>query len=132
MAGNSSRRRAVGMSLRRALSVGVLAIAAAAACQTRQHLLDAGLPAAQRTAENRGRFDLGCPGATSVLLSDDFIQPAIRGPWLGGMERMEYTFGIEGCGKRTTIIAICQQGTGTCFAANPDHGWRGQEGSRPE
>ena len=50
---------------------------------------------------------------------------------IGGVERMEYTFGIEGCGKRTTVIAICQQGTGTCFAANPDHGWSGRQGVLP-
>ena len=101
-------------------------VGVAAACQTQQQMLDQGLPAAMQTALNRGRFDLGCPNATGVLLSDDFIQPAIQGPWIGGMERMEYTIGIEGCGKKTTIISICQQGTGTCFAANPDQGWRGQ------
>jgi hypothetical protein len=98
----------------------------ASACQTQQAMLDEGLPRAMQTAEARGRFELACPSATGVLLSDDFIQPAIQGPWVGGLERMEYTVGIEGCGKRTTIIAICQQGTGTCFAANPDRGWRGQ------
>ena len=100
-------------------------LVAATACQTQQQLLDQGLPSAMQTALTRGRFDLGCPEATGVLLSDDFIQPAIQGPWVGGIQRMEYTIGIEGCGKRTTIISICQEGTGTCFAANPDQGWRG-------
>ncbi len=113
----------------RGMSVTVsLLITVVAGCQTQQQMLQAGLAPAEQTALNRGRFDLGCPDATAVLLSDDFIRPAIQGPWLGGMERMEYTFGIEGCGKRTTIISICQQGTGTCFAANPDHGWQGREG----
>ena len=109
----------------------ILVLLASAACQTQQQLLDGGLPAAQETALARGRFDLGCGDATTVLLSDDFIQPAIQGPWVMGMQRLEYTFGIEGCGKRTTIIAICQQETGTCFAANPDQGWSGQQGGGP-
>jgi hypothetical protein len=106
-------------------------VLALAACQTQQQLLDAGMPSARETALARGRFDLGCGTAMPVLLSDDFIQPAIQGPWMMGMERMEYTFGIEGCGKRTTIIAICQQETGNCFAANPDQGWAGQTGGGP-
>jgi len=103
----------------------------ATACQTQQQMLDQGLPRAMETALNRGRFDLGCPDATGVLLSDDFIQPALQGPWIGGLERMEYTIGVQGCGKKTTIISICQQGTGTCFAANPDHGWGAREGMQP-
>lgn len=109
------------------LSFGFILLAGA--CQTQQQTLDQGLPRAMETALSRGRFDLGCPNATGVLLSDDFIQPALQGPWVGGIERMEYTIGVEGCGQKTTIIAICQQGTGTCFAANPDHGWR--QGGQP-
>lgn len=116
-------------TIRLALITGFVGLVAA--CQTQQQMLDQGLSSAMETAVNRGRFDLSCPNATGVLLSDDFIQPAIQGPWIGGMERMEYTIGIEGCGKKTTIISICQQGTGTCFAANPDQGWRGQGGGMP-
>jgi hypothetical protein len=37
-----------------------------------------------------------------------------------GSERLEYTIGIAGCGQRTTIVVMCQQGSTTCFAANPD------------
>jgi len=48
------------------------------------------------------------------------IQPAIQDPWVNGIQRLEYTVGIEGCGQRTTIIAICPQGATACFAANPD------------
>ena len=117
------------MSLRSRLLCTIGFAALASACQTQQQLLDQGLPKAMETALNRGRFDLGCPNATGVLLSDDFIQPAIQGPWIGGLQRMEYTIGVEGCGQKTTIIAICQEGTGTCFAANPDHGWR--QGGQP-
>jgi hypothetical protein len=35
----------------------------------------------------------------------------------GGVERAEYTVGVEGCGKRMTEVAVCAvDGTG-CFAA---------------
>ena len=54
------------------------------------------------------------------MLSSDFIQPAMQGPWVSGIERLEYTVGIEGCGQRTTVVVMCQQGSSTCFAANPD------------
>jgi len=100
------------------LVLGVLALAAG--CQTTQQMLDKQQPVAMDTALRRGRFDLGCPEATGVLLSDDFIQPAVQGPWVMGIERMEYTFGIEGCGKRTSVVVMCQEGSSTCFAANPN------------
>lgn len=96
------------------------AVALTAACQTTQQMLDAGQPNAMETALRRGRFDLGCADASAVLLSDDFIQPAIQGPFVMGVSRMEYTVGIEGCGKRTTIVVMCQEGSQTCFAANPN------------
>jgi hypothetical protein len=70
---------------------------------------------------------LNCPTATAVLLSSDFIQPALQGPWVSGVERLEYTVGVEGCGQRTTIVVICQEGSATCFAANPDERFRGQQ-----
>ena len=94
-------------------------IAVATGCQTTQQQLDATQPLAMETALRRGRFQLGCPSATGVLLSDDFIQPAIQGPWVMGMSRLEYTIGIEGCGQRTTLVVMCQEGSETCFAANP-------------
>ena len=70
----------------------------------------------------RGRFEMNCPNATAEVLSRDFIQPAIQaGPWLGvqGINRLEYTVGIAGCGQRTTLVVMCQEGSSTCFAANP-------------
>jgi hypothetical protein len=98
----------------------MVALVLGSGCQTTQQTLAAREPTAMETALRRGRFDLGCPTATGVLLSDDLIQPAIQGPWVSGIERLEYTIGIEGCGKRTTIVVMCQEGSGTCFAANPN------------
>jgi hypothetical protein len=96
------------------------------ACASEQKMLDNQQATAVETALQRGRFDLNCPTATAVVLSRDFIQPAVQGPWVSGLERLEYTVGIEGCGQRTTIISICQQGSSTCFAANPDARFRGE------
>ena len=104
-------------TIKLSLAAGLLALGAG--CQTSQQMLDAGQPNAMETALRRGRFELGCPGATAVLLSDDFIQPAVQGPWVMGISRMEYTVGIEGCGQRTTLVVMCQEGSTTCFAANP-------------
>jgi len=91
-----------------------------AGCPTQQQQLAAKQPVAMETALQRGRFDLNCPTATAIILSQDFIQPAIQGPWVNGMQRVEYTVGVEGCNQRKTYIVICQEGTDTCFAANPD------------
>jgi hypothetical protein len=108
------------MSKTRRLSLVAGAVALVAGCQTTQQMLDTQQPVAMDTALRRGRFDLNCPEATGVLLSDDFIQPALQGPWVMGIQRMEYTIGVEGCGKRTTIVVMCQEGSSTCFAANPN------------
>ena len=107
------------------LIAGLLGLGAG--CQTTQQMLDQSQPTALDTALRRGRFELGCPGAQAVLLSDDFIQPAVQGPWVMGISRLEYTYGIEGCGQRTTLVVMCQEGSGTCFAANP----RGENPGQP-
>ena len=81
---------------------------------------------AVQTALQRGRFDLNCPQATATVLSSDFIQPAVQGPWVSGMERVEYTVGVAGCNQRTTYVVLCQVGTDSCFAAHPNDRFRGQ------
>jgi len=96
----------------------------AISCATQQQVLNQRQPAALSTALQRGRFDLNCPAATGTVLSQDYIQPAVQGPWVAGMTRVEYTVGVEGCNQRTTYVVICQEGTETCFAANPDARFR--------
>lgn len=102
------------------------ALAAASGCATQQQMLQAKQPAAVDTALARGRFDFNCPQAQATVLSSDFIQPAIQGPWVNGLQRAEYTIGVEGCGQRTTYIVICQEGTATCFAAHPNDRFGGR------
>jgi hypothetical protein len=105
--------------MRIAIAAIILGAALLAGCATQQQQLAQNEPAAMQTALARGRFDLNCPEAAGTMLSQDFIQPAIQGPWVSGLTRVEYTIGVEGCGQRKTYIVICQEGTGTCFAANP-------------
>jgi len=108
------------------LAVAAVALVVSAGCATEQQLLAKQEPDAVQTALARGRFDLNCPTATALVLSSDFIQPAIQGPWVSGIQRLEYTVGVEGCGQRTTIVVMCQEGSTTCFAANPDERFRGR------
>lgn len=98
----------------------------AAGCATQSQMLQTRQPGAMEAALERGRFDLNCPSATATVLSSDFIQPAVQGPWMQGLERAEYTVGVAGCNQRTTYVVLCQIGTDTCFAANPHERFRGQ------
>lgn len=88
-------------------------------CVTQQQMLQQRQFQAEQVALQRAKFDLNCPTANATVLSSDFIQPAIQGPWVQGLQRLEYTVGIEGCGERTTVVVMCQEGTETCFATNP-------------
>lgn len=97
-----------------------LALTVLAGCMSQQQMLASKQNLAIQTALPRGRFDLNCPEATATVLSSDYIQPAIQGPWVNGLNRVEYTIGVAGCGQRTTYVVLCQEGTDTCFAANPD------------
>ncbi len=89
-----------------------LTVLALAGCQTDQQTLDTKQSSAVDAALTRGRFEMDCPAATGSVLSRQVIQPIA----FGGVERVEYTVGIEGCGKRMTSIVVCAaDGTG-CFA----------------
>src|SRR5215468_180538 len=106
-------RRIAGMYSHMKILALCVAAAAMSGCATQQQQLSTRAPTALQTALQRGRFDLNCPAATATILSQDYIQPAVQGPWVAGMTRMEYTVGVEGCNERTTYIVMCQQGTET-------------------
>jgi len=99
-------------------------VAALLGCATQKQTLAQKQDGAVQAALQRARFDLNCPSATATVLSSDFIQPAVQGPWVQGLERVEYTVGVTGCNQRTTYIVMCQVGTDTCFPANPDERFR--------
>lgn len=96
----------------------VVAVGALLGCATQQQMLASKQSMAMQTAANRGQFEMSCPQATPVLLSNEMTQPAIRGPWGGGIERAEYTIGVEGCGQRRTYVVVCPEGGDSCFAAD--------------
>jgi hypothetical protein len=104
------------------MRLALLAVAATTAgCPAGQsQLLAQKQDAAMQSALQRGRFDLNCPAATASVLSSDYIQPRMQGPWVNGLNRVEYTVGVAGCDQRTTYVVLCQEGTDTCFAANPE------------
>jgi hypothetical protein len=107
------------------MAVLVAAIAGATGCATQNQVLAQKQDVAVQAALERGRFDLNCPQATATVLSSDFIQPAIQGPWVGGLQRAEYTVGVAGCNQRQTYVVLCQVGTDSCFAAHPGDRFRG-------
>src|SRR5262245_36444988 len=110
----------------------VLSLLAAAAatigCATQSQMLAQRQDGAVQAALQRGRFDLNCPQATATVLSSDFVQPAVQGPWVNGLERLEYTVGVAGCNQRTSYVVLCQVGTDTCFAAQPRDQYQGGQG----
>ena len=99
--------------------VALAAALAGAGCVSQGQLLDNMQGMAMQTAATRGQFELNCPSATGTILSREVVQPALQGPWVGGIQRAEYTIGVAGCGKRTTFVVICPEGGDGCFAAGP-------------
>src|SRR5215475_5610895 len=98
-------------------------VAVITGCATQNQLLTQRQGTATQTALRRAQFEMNCPTATGTVLSSDYTQPAIQGPWLNGLQRVEYTVGVEGCGKREVYVVLCQVGTSTCFAANPNRNY---------
>ena len=82
-------------------------------CESTAERLDKNQQSAIDTALQRARFEMNCPQATGSVLSRKMIEPvSVR----FGIERAEYTVGIEGCGQRTTMIVVCDQDGSGCFA----------------
>ena len=99
--------------------VALIAALAVAGCVSQGQFLDSKQAMAMQTALNRERFEMQCPEATGTVLSREVVQPAVQRPMLGGIQRAEYTIGVSGCEKRTTIVVICPDGGEGCFAADP-------------
>ena len=102
------------------ISLVILAVLAAG-CQTQEQMVQGQQGMAVQTALNRARFDMNCSSATGQVLSTNVSQPSVQGPLGGtayGVQRLEYTVGVAGCGQRRTYIVVCPQGGGGgCFAA---------------
>ena len=99
--------------------VMLLTLLAISGCASQNQMLDNSQTMAVQTAVSRGQFDLGCPSATGTVISREVVQPVMQGPWVNGIQRAEFTVGVEGCGKRKSYIVICPEGGNGCFAAGP-------------
>jgi hypothetical protein len=95
----------------------VAATFAVAACSTTP-LTTTLQPMALDYAVKRARFEMNCPTATATVLSSETVQPVLNGPMMMGTQRAQFTIGVQGCGQRQTMVAICAQGGDGCFAAN--------------
>ena len=87
-------------------------------CASQSTVLKTKEPVATQTALTRGRFEMNCPTATAVILSQDYIQPPQARWGAVGITREEYTIGVEGCDKKDVYVVLCQEGTESCFASH--------------
>ena len=92
----------------------VAALATLAGCQSDAQILANEQAVAQQTALRRGQFELNCPDAKASVLSSTMLQPIV---WRG-VERAEYTVGVEGCGQRRTYVVVCPLDSSACVAAS--------------
>ena len=99
--------------------LALLGAAATVGCQTQQQMIQSQQAMAIQTALNRARFEMGCQSATGTVLSTNVSQPSVQGRFVSayGVQRLEYTVGVRGCGQRRTYIVVCPQGGAGCFAA---------------
>ena len=108
--------------------LAIIAALTVTGCATQQQFLASMQPTAMQTTAGKGRFELNCPAAMPVLISQEVVQPALQGPFMNSIQRAEFTVGVEGCGRRQTYIVICPQGGDGCFATGPGrfHDWQMQ------
>jgi hypothetical protein len=99
--------------------LALVSVLATAGCQTQQQMVQSSQGMAVQTALNRAKFDMNCSSATGQVLSTNVSQPSVQGRFASayGVQRMEYTVGVTGCGKRRTYIVVCPEGGTGCFAA---------------
>jgi hypothetical protein len=98
------------------LIVWAIALAAISGCNTTP-LTTTKQPMALDFAVKRARFEMNCPDATGSVLSSETIQPPNVGVRFSGPERAQFTIGVSGCDKRSTLVVICADGADGCFAA---------------
>lgn len=102
--------------MKRSAFTVLAAVAALAACESQQQVVDSMQSQAVQTAKQRGTFDLNCPAATAEVLSKEMIQtpsPTLR---YSPPQRAEYTVGVTGCNQRATYLVVCAQGGTGCVA----------------
>jgi hypothetical protein len=81
-----------------------------------QPLEDALQPSAVKVAQQRGASELGCPAATTEVVSKHAIEEPQTNGWYEFPRRAEYTIAVSGCGKRTTYLVACNKFKSSCKA----------------
>lgn len=99
-----------------AMCAGVLLVG----CASQSDFLDTKQSMAVDTALARAKFDMNCPAAQGSVLSRQYIQAPMAGPRMVevGVNRAEYTVGVQGCDKRSTYVVVCSEGTEGCIAGD--------------
>jgi hypothetical protein len=87
-----------------------LLVLAAAGCASGPPFIDKMEPTATAKAESRARFDLNCPEAKGQVINREQLEPLA----FGGPVRAQYTIGVEGCGKRMTVVVLCSENGNQC------------------
>lgn len=73
-------------------------------------------PSAAKVAQQRGASELGCPAATTEVLSKHAIEEPQMGGWYEFPQSAEYTIAVSGCGKRTAYLVACKKFRSACEA----------------
>jgi hypothetical protein len=81
-----------------------------------QPLEDALQPSAVKLAQQRGASELGCPAATTEVVSKHAIEEPQTNGWYEFPRSAEYTIAVSGCGKRTTYVVACNKFKSACKA----------------
>jgi hypothetical protein len=104
------------MTVQRRRIVPLAVAVVACGCQTTP-LTTPKEPMALDFALKRTRFEMNCPTATATVLSKETIQPPNVGPRFVGVQRAQFTLGVAGCDKGSTLLVICADQSDGCFAA---------------
>src|SRR5215472_8451931 len=81
-----------------------------------QPLEDALQPSAVKVAQERGATELGCPAATTEVISKHAVEEPQTTGWYEFPRRAEYTIAVAGCDKRTTYLVACNKFKSACKA----------------
>ena len=79
-----------------------------------QPLEDALQLSAVKVAQERGASELGCPAATTEVISKRAIEEPQTNGWYQFPRRAEYTIAVSGCGKRTNYLVACNKFKNAC------------------
>jgi hypothetical protein len=81
-----------------------------------QPLEDALQPSAVKVAQERGASELGCPAATTEVVSKHAIEEPQTNGWYAFPRSAEYRIAVSGCGKQATYLVACNKFKSACKA----------------